>query len=305
MSTIDELNKRCALPTTATSTATICAGSGDLPMVVIKNAHATAHIYLLGAHITHFQPHGAQPVLWLSQQSRFHIDAPIRGGVPICWPWFGAHDNIASAPGHGFARTCQWTLAALRAESDGSTTVEFTLQDNDATRKIWPHQFQLTYTIHIGQRLELQLTTTNKGTTSFAYAEALHTYLTVGDINTIRITGLQGVNYLDKVDDMRQHVEADPITIGRETDRVYLHTTATCTVFDESAQRSLSIAKEGSQTTVVWNPWIAKSAAMPDFGDNEWRTMVCVESANAFANSRVLAPGTRHTLRATIAVQTP
>lgn len=299
MSTIDALNSTFAIP----GIASIVAGNGDLPCVHITNAHASARVYLHGAHLTDFQPRGADPVLWMSASSRFANNAPIRGGVPICWPWFGPNAQDAKLPAHGFARTNPWTLSALRAEANGDTTVVLNLHDSEATRSLWPHPFKLTLTLRIGAKLDMQLTSKNTGNTPFTYAEALHTYFTVKDVRTISIAGLQGVSYLDKVSGLANQVASAPITISGETDRVYQATTSLCTVHDENKKRNIEIAKQGSQSTVVWNPWIAKAAAMADFGNDEWPSMVCVETANALEHAITLAPGNSHTLQATIGVQ--
>jgi len=299
MTTIDALNSTFAIP----GVASIVAGNGDLPYVHITNAHASARVYLHGAHLTHFQPHGADPVLWMSASSRFASNTPIRGGVPICWPWFGPNAQDAKLPPHGFARTNSWTLSGLRAETNGDTTVMLNLHDNEATRSSWPHRFNLTFTLRIGNKLDLQLTSKNTDNTPFTYAEALHTYFAVNDVRTISIAGLQGAAYLDKVSGLSKQVASVPITISGETDRVYQATTSLCTVHDGDKQRDIIIAKHGSQSTVVWNPWIAKAAAIADFGNDEWPSMVCVETANALEHAITLAPGTSHTLQATIGVQ--
>jgi glucose-6-phosphate 1-epimerase len=299
MSTIDALHNTFGIP----GVASIIAGKGGLPCVQITNTHASARVYLHGAHLTDFEPLGADPVLWMSGSSRFTSDAPIRGGVPICWPWFGPNAQDAKLPAHGFARTNTWTLTTIRAETNGDTTVVLNLHDNDATRTLWPHHFNLTLTLRIGKQLDMQLTSKNTGTSPFTYAEALHTYFTVHDARSISITGLQGVTYLDKVNGSQRQVSATPITITGETDRVYQATTSTCTIHDRDKKRDLVIAKQGSLSTVVWNPWITKAAAMADFGNDEWPRMVCVETANALEHAITLAPGKSQTMQATIGVK--
>jgi D-hexose-6-phosphate mutarotase len=299
MTTLDALHHTFAIP----GVANIVLGNGDLPCVDITNTHAKARIYLHGAHVTHFQPHGADPVLWMSANSRFANNAPIRGGIPICWPWFGPNPQNASLPAHGFARTTSWILSTIRSENNGDTTVILSLQDSEATRALWPHSFQLTMTIRVGNKLDLQLSSKNTGNTSFTYAEALHSYFAVQDVRNISIAGLQGVKYLDKVSGQSQQVSSAPIIIGGETDRVYHATTSLCTVHDTKKLRDIIIAKQGSQSTVVWNPWIAKAAAMADFGNEEWPSMVCVEIANALDDVITLTPEASHTMQATISVK--
>jgi glucose-6-phosphate 1-epimerase len=278
----------------------IVPGGGGLPRVEIANRLAAAHIYLHGAHVTHFQPAGAQPVLWLSASSWFADGKPIRGGVPLCWPWFGPHSARKDAPGHGFARLRSWTLSETAQLSDGRTRAVFTLADDAATRALWPHAFRLRYAVTVGRDLELDLRVDNAGDTAFRYEEALHTYLAVDDIRRTTVDGLAGTPYLDKVRDFARVVQDGAVSFSGETDRVYLDTTAACTLAD--GRRRLVVGKEGSADTVVWNPWIAKAKAMADFGDDEWAGMACVETVNALDHAVVLAPGASHHLVARIGV---
>ena len=269
----------------------------------VANAYATAQLYLQGGHVARFQPAGHQAVLWMSGQSLFAHGKPIRGGVPICWPWFGPHASDRSLPAHGFARTRLWTLEETAALSDGRTRVVLVLRSDAETLAIWPHAFVLRYTITVGTTLELDLRCDNPGDAPFTCAEALHTYLTVGDVRQIRVGGLTGTTYVDKVRQAERFTEAGDVTIAGETDRVYLGTATTCTVTDPLLGRRLVIAKEGSQATVVWNPWIAKAKAMADFGDEEWPAMVCVETANALDHALVIPPGGSHHLVARISAE--
>jgi glucose-6-phosphate 1-epimerase len=273
--------------------------------IEVANAQATAQIYLYGAHVAHFQPHGQQPVLWMSTQSLFVPGKPIRGGVPICWPWFGPHTSDSNLPIHGFVRTRLWTLEETATLSDGRTRVVLALRSDDETRRFWPHEFALRYTVTVGRTLELDLRSDNPGTLPFICAEALHTYLTVGDVRQIRVGGLGGATYVDKVRKGERFTEAGDVTITGETDRVYLGTAAACTIDDPLLTRRLVIAKEGSQATVVWNPWIAKAKAMADFGDDEWPGMVCVETVNALDHALTIPAGGSHHLVARISAQSP
>lgn len=264
--------------------------------VDVSNRHALAQVYLHGAHVTRFQPRGQQPVLWMSEQSLFAPGKPIRGGVPICWPWFGPHATDSSLPTHGFARSRLWTLDETAALHDGRTRVVLSLRSDEQTLKLWPHPFVLRYTVTVGATLELDLRVDNPGTVPFTCAEALHTYFTVGDVRQIRVAGLTGTTYVDKMRKGERFVEAGDVTVTGETDRVYLGTTATCTVDDPLLTRRLVIAKDGSQATVVWNPWIAKAKAMPDFGDDEWPGMLCVETVNALDHALTIPAGGSHHL---------
>jgi glucose-6-phosphate 1-epimerase len=279
-------------------------GQGGLPHLLIANDHAQAAVYLHGAHVTHFQPRGQKPVLWMSARSWFEAGKPIRGGVPICWPWFGPHAQKPDLPAHGLARLSDWRLRSARNEADGGTSVALALASSDRTKSLWPHDFSLEYTVRVGARLELSLRVENAGTAPFTYEEALHTYLAVSDIRKVAVRGLSGVACLDKVREMRRFTQgAEPLTFSDETDRVYLDTEAACEVDDPGLERRIRIEKSGSCSTVVWNPWVKKAQAMPDFGDDEWPGMLCIETANVAGNAVTLAPGATHEISARVEVR--
>jgi D-hexose-6-phosphate mutarotase len=281
---------------------TIVAGENGMPCIRVANRHAQAEIYLHAAHVTRFQPNGQQPVLWMSAKSLFQDGKPIRGGVPICFPWFGPHASDSTLPVHGFARSRAWTLIETAALHDGRTRVVLTLTSSEDTLRVWPHAFALRYTVTIGATLELDLRIDNPGNAPFTCGEALHTYFTVGDVKQIAIGGLSGATYVDKMRQAQRFTDQGDVTITAETDRVYLGTTATCTVRDPLMKRTLVIAKEGSHATVVWNPWIAKAKAMADFGDDEWPGMVCVETVNALDHALTIPAGGSHHLVARIGI---
>jgi glucose-6-phosphate 1-epimerase len=267
---------RTALP----PTVSLEAGEGGLPRLAVANAMARALVYLHGAHVAAWQPVGHEPVLWMSRHSSWAAAKPIRGGVPICFPWFGPHATEKGAPGHGFARLLDWTLVAS-----------------------WPHACAAAYHVTVGASLELALEIRNTGTEPFTFEEALHTYFAVQDVRTIEISGLAGSDYLDKVGGttLRNQGPA-PIRFTSETDRVYVNTQAACTIHDSGARRRIVVRKSRSNATVVWNPWVDKARAMPDFGDDEWPQMVCVETGNVNVHAVTLAAGASHTMTAAIDV---
>lgn len=287
------------------------AGRGSRPMIAICNEHAAAIIYLHGAHVTHFQPKGQAAVLWMSDWSWFEPGKPIRGGVPICWPWFGPNAADPKLPGHGFARLVEWKLAETAQLPDGRTRVRLTLTPADveaspaaALLKAFPHPFELAYTVTVGARLEMELAVRNTGTTAFSFEEALHSYFAVGDVREIRVRGLGGVKYIDRMQALKVCTqEADEIVFEGETDRAYTNTQSTCEVIDPKLERCIAVAKERSDTTVVWNPHKAKAKAMPDFGDKEWKGMVCIETANVGASAVNLSPGKTHSMKAVLALR--
>jgi len=278
-------------------------GEGDLPRLAVRSALAEAHIYLHGAHVTHFQPRGKDPVLFLSQRSLFAADKPIRGGVPVIFPWFGPRANHPESPAHGFARTAEWQIESLTEDGDGVVTAAFELAADDRTRALWPFDFKLGYRVAIGRTLTLTFEVKNTGSEAFTFEDALHTYFTVADVRQTTTSGLENAEYVDKTDQFQRKKQGpEPIRITSETDRVFESTRTTCVLDDPEMHRKITVEKSGSQTTVVWNPWIAKAATLADFGDDEWPKMLCIETCNAGANAITLAPGKTHSTRAVISV---
>lgn len=284
---------------------TLADGEGGLPVLRVSTALGSGEVYLHGAHVSAWRPAGADPVIFLSREAQFRPGAAIRGGVPLCFPWFGAGRSPGLAPAHGFARTAPWRLVAV---SDDAGTVRLTLAltHEDVAgapgADRWPARFEARYAVTVGAGLTLALTVRNLGDDAVSFEEALHTYLAVADVRTTVVDGLEGARYLDKThpgDDgsSRQH---GPLTLAGETDRVY-RTGAPLTVRDGA--RTLVITPSGAASTVVWNPWADKAAAMADLGDAEWTGMICVETANVLEDAVVLEPGATHTLSATYAVR--
>lgn len=298
MSALDSLNHHFSIANQLTFTA---SGSGQ-HVAEINNSHASATIALQGAHVMSFQPHGEAPVLWMSEQAQLRAGKSLRGGIPICWPWFGAHATDPNFPSHGFARTQKWRVISSAALADGSTRITFELQKNDSARTQWPYLCHLRCIVTVGRTLTVELATENTGETEFKLGEALHTYFAIGDIEHIRITGLEECAYYDKAQDNRG-VQNGAITFNAEFDRVYLNSTAECVIEDPQLKRRIRIRKQGSRSTIVWNPWIEKSNRMGDMGANGYRKMVCVESGNAMDNIVNLAPGETHRMHAVYSVE--
>lgn len=265
-------------------------------------ATATGAAYDHGAHVTGWTPVGQAPVLWMSAKSALDDTAPIRGGVPICWPWFGPGRTKDLAPAHGFARVATWQFGGAAA-SDDAIEGTWTLTSDQATDPAFPHSYKATYRASFGAELELTLIIENTGDEEFSFEEALHTYLAVGDIHQTSVSGLDGVSYLDKAPGggPDQVQEGDILCTG-ETDRVY-QSAGPVTVLDVAGGRRITITTGGAANTVVWNPWVAKAAAMPDYGDDEWSGMICIEGANALDNAVVLPPGGSHTMTYHVSVE--
>lgn len=272
----------------ASGRVTFLDGRGDLPMLEISTAWSTAEIYLQGAHITHFKTKGNPPLLFLSQCSRFAPEQPIRGGIPVVFPWFGPREGMAQ---HGFARVKTWETKEVVPAADGSVSVRFRLPDCPEASGFPPCNVDYVVTVNEALKLEL-IVTNNSKDEEFVFENCLHTYLEVGDIAAVSIKGLKGAHYLDKVAQFAKRMESEEaIRISSEVDRIYLDTPATVEIVDARLGRKIRIEKQASLSTVVWNPWTAKSQQMPDFGNEEFERMVCVESGNVAANQIRLPPG--------------
>jgi glucose-6-phosphate 1-epimerase len=237
--------------------------------------------------------------LFVSPRAVFAAGKGIRGGVPVCFPWFAAHPTDATKPAHGFARTTVWTLHDITSDALGNTRLVLRLGADAATRALWPHDFAATLTLSLGPRLEMTFGVENTGNRELDYEAALHTYLTVGDVERVTLHGLERSRYIDKVDGLREKMSGDaPIRPAGEIDRVFLDTTAACEVADPVLGRTLRVEKSGSRTTVVWNPGPVKGPAVPDLGGDAWRRFICVETANVGEHAVRLPPGGRHEMTA-------
>jgi glucose-6-phosphate 1-epimerase len=278
-------------------------GPGGLRRAVISTGAAEAVIYLHGAHVAEWTPRGQRPVLYLSSKSLFESGKAIRGGVPVIFPWFGPRANGQNGPMHGFARTMSWEIAETKLLDDGRVRVVLELAPDDSTRSLGYDAFHLRYQVTVGETLEMELETVNDGTATFSFEEALHTYFAIGDIHRVSVSGLEGTAYIDKTDAFKRKVQGqEPMRIAKETDQVYLGTKATCVIHDPVRNRSIAVEKSGSETTVVWNPWIEKTRTLSDMAEDDWQQMLCVETANAGDQAVHLPPGKSHKMTARIHV---
>jgi glucose-6-phosphate 1-epimerase len=292
-----ESNRRFDIP----GTAQLVAGNGGLPKVRITSPEAAGEMYLHGANVTSWKPRGAEEVLFVSSKSLWDRGHAIRGGVPICFPWFGGKADDAKAPSHGFVRAKAWKLESI-VQAGGAVTVSMSTESGEDTKRWWPAEFRLVYRATFGSELGLELVMTNTGTTSLRFEEALHAYHTVGNIETTRVRGLDTVSYVDKTDGNRKKMQQGEIVIVSETDRVYLNTIGAIEVRDPVLHRHTRVTKENSGTTVVWNPWVEKAHSLSDFADDEWRQMICIETSNVADFAVDLAPGEQHKMKALVRV---
>ncbi len=282
-------------------TAEIVEGNGRLPKVRITSPEVVGEMYLHGAHVTSWKPAGKEEVLFLSSQSRWEHGHAIRGGVPVCFPWFGGKADDPKAPAHGFVRTKAWQLESI-AQAGNAVTVSMFTESNEETKRWWPTDFRLVHRATFGRELSLELVVINTGRTSLRFEEALHAYYRVGNVEKVRVRGLEMVQYFDKTDANRKKMQHGDIVIVSETDRVYLNTGNAIELEDPLLHRRTRVTKENSRTTVVWNPWVQKAHSLSDFADDEWMQMICIETSNVSDSAVDLAPGQQHTMKALVGV---
>lgn len=293
---LDLLNKQFAVP----GHVRFSTGQGGLVMAVVENEYCTGAVTLAGGHVISYQPKNQAEVFWMSPNSIYEVGKPIRGGIPLCWPWFGPHaEDPKNLPMHGFARILPWSVKATHALLNGSTEVCLFLEETPQTLAWWSHHFHLELVLTFGEELMVDLVTRNTGTQAFTYHAAQHHYFRVADVRQVVVRGLEGTDYLDKVENFSRKQQAGVVTISAQTDRIYLDTLAECVIEDPGMGRSIHIQKEGSRTTVVWNPQ-ERAAQMPDVGAGNETGFICVETANAADDAVEVLPGAEAHLTATI-----
>lgn len=292
---LNTLNSTFGLP----GTLHFADAAPGLAVAHITTQLASASIALQGAQLLTWQPEGQSPVLWVSKAAVYESGKGVRGGVPVCWPWFGA---VPGKPAHGFVRARLWQLRGSELDASGQVVLRLGICDDDATRSLWAHAFDLELLVTVGRTLTLALTTRNTGEQAFEITQALHTYLCTTDLTQTTVQGLDGCHYLDKVQDFARCQQSGAVHFDGETDRIYTDTTADSLIVDSAGGRTLRIAKQGSASTVVWNPWSEKEKSMADMASGEFHQMLCVETCNAGPDKVTVAPGASHTLVASVSV---
>jgi glucose-6-phosphate 1-epimerase len=281
---------------------------GELTRLRATLPSGEATIYPQGAHLADWKPAGQQPVLFMSERSAFAPGKAIRGGVPICFPWFGGRSDGAPGPSHGFARIEPWDLAfvALMPDADGDERLQltFVLSPTEQSRSLGFDNFRVAYEVLLGRTLTLRLTVANAGNAPLRFEEALHSYFHVGDVRQTTIAGLDSAEYIDKRDENRRKaLPAGPLQLDRFTDSVFPANPAAVAIHDTLNRRVIRIEKQQSATTVVWNPWTEGSATLADLPPDAWPGFVCVEAANTASDAIVLEPGATHTMTVHITVK--
>ncbi len=265
------------------------------PVARLTHGDFQVLVALHGAQVLNWT-HRGDGLLWLSPIARIRDGKGIRGGIPVCWPWFADHPTDSKKPAHGFVRHRAWSVASAHSTAD-CVSISLATATTDADRAMWPHSAEALVTVTLGDTLSVTLRTRNTGTDTFPLTQALHTYFRVSDVANASVTGLEGFTYLDKLEGFAQKLQPGPIRFAEEVDRVYLGNTTPITLDDSGASRRLLIESRGSRSAVVWNPWTAKTARLGDMGSPDaFRQMLCVETANAGNDIVTLAPGETHTL---------
>jgi len=275
----------------------------NLIYLQVSNKHSEATIYLYGAHVTSFKPRLSNEILWMSPLSSFEMGKPIRGGIPVCFPWFGPHKSDSEKPQHGFGRLMNWEVTETATCNSGETVIVFQLCSDEKTKIYWPHNFCAQLTVVVGQMLEVKLKVTNLSVNPFEYTCALHSYYRVSSVSDITISGLQGASYHSQLE-LGDFVQDLPqIRIQKAETRHYHHTEATCILEDAMQNRKIWVAKAGSKITTVWNPGKETCATIPDMPDDAYLNFVCIEAVNAFDNIIMLNSGESHTTSAMISLE--
>jgi glucose-6-phosphate 1-epimerase len=295
--TTEELDRRFGIA----GRVQVLADAAGLPKVRLTAPQSIGEMHLHGAQVTSWRPAGAEEAIFLSRQARWEEGKAIRGGIPICFPWFRAKADDDHAPAHGFVRTKIWTLESIEQTADG-ITVSMCTQSEPDTRRWWPADFRLLHRVTFGSELKLELTISNTGAKPFRFEQALHTYYRVGDVRKVRIRGLDGVAYLDNTDSNKKKKQKGDVVISSPTDNAYMNTQNPLQLLDPVLNRSIQIRKQNSNTTVIWNPWADGARALSDLGDDEWQHMVCVEGSNILENAVELAPSADHKITVTMTV---
>lgn len=277
---------------------TLGSGFEGFPLLRVRNEHGECDIYPYGAHIVGFRPRNGDELLWVSPYSTYEKGKPIRGGVPVCFPWFGPHWTKPELPLHGFARVREWDIGSIRALPDGRTRLVFTLVDDEASRAAWPGSFRLEYSVTVGKKLELELLIENTGMEPFECAEGFHTYFKVGNPARCEISGLDGVGYIDRANGNIRAVQSGVLKLNRETVNAYMNAPTLTVLKDYQAGRIIKIEQDGMHSTVVWNPWESTGLKTTEIRE-AWDQFLCIESFNCLDCSLTVAPKSTHRSLAT------
>jgi glucose-6-phosphate 1-epimerase len=264
---------RCALP----ESVRIEEGEGGLPLLHVRNSHAECSIYVHGAHVVSFRPRGGADLLWLSPHGLFREGSPIRGGIPICFPWFGARKGRNDLPLHGLVRTEPWNIESAEILADGRTRIAFSVENGEPPPEAWPHRFRLELSVTVGEVLEMALSVQNPENLPILCEDGFHTYFRVEDPGQCEVTELDGIEYMDRTKGDSRAVQEGPARFEGEMVHAFMHVPPVLELVD--GDRRIRIEQEGMYSAVLWNPGERAGAANPEIRD-AWKQFVCVESTN-------------------------
>ena len=280
----------------------------NLTMIEVDNAFATAKITTLGGSVLSYVPKhnnglGAD-ILWVSETAVYDGKKPVRGGVPVCWPWFGGHPTDKTAPAHGFVRAALWQVSQVADLANGATEVTLSFKSTEKTLALWAFEFHLELKIEIGEKLVMSMTTANLSDKPMEITEALHTYFTVADARDLVIGGLEGAVHLDKLSNAAAETQTDTVVLRPPMDSVYLNHTATAVIEDAANQRQILVEKSNASSCVVWNPGPETVKGFADIRDEDWPTFACVEAGNVLDNAIQIPAGAKHTFEMKLSSRT-
>lgn len=296
----EQLNTEYAIP----GQLKFIQGAGGLPFIEVTTANSSALISVYAGQVLSFRPAGEMDdLMFLSEKAYYQTGKAIKGGAPVCWPWFGADPQGLGRPAHGFVRNRMWNVVATEITVSGAIRVILGLEDTPETIEIWPQSFTLMLEITVGKSLNLELVTRNTGAQLFPVTQAFHTYFKVGDISQVSVSGLEDADYIDKVDNSALKKQIGSVVINEEVDRIYLGVRDELVINDIVLKRRIRIRSGGSKSAVVWNPWAKISAEMADLQDNDYRNLLCVETTNAATDVVEVSPGRESRLVANYSIE--
>lgn len=281
----------------------IIQGDGGFPFINIDNEHASAVVSIYGAQVLSYKKKTnnteASDLFFVSEKAYFEEGKAIKGGIPICWPWFGDDQEKVGKKIHGFVRTMLWQLDETTTLEGGETHVVLSVGETPETLKLWPHNFNLKLAIIVGKTLKLSLQTINTSESSFVITQALHPYFAIDQIDQTKVLGLDKASYIDKVaGETTLQLQSNDVTFNQELDRIYIDVPSELVLLDESSERKVKIKSKGSKTAIVWNPWIEISQKSGDLIDTAYQHFVCVETANAVDDKVIIESNQSHTMEA-------
>lgn len=298
--TVEQLNQEFGIA----DQVKVIEGKGGFPVVDISNDKAKAKISVYAAQVLSFQPVGEPAdLMFVSENAYYKPGKATKGGIPICWPWFGPDPEGKGRASHGFVRNRMWALLSTEAMSSGETKVRFGVSPSEETLEIWPYQFELVMEVTVGDSLTATLVTENKDDKPFSITQAFHTYFTTGDISRVKVIGLDGTNYIDKPDGGAEKIQSGDVVVTEEVDRIYKDIKPELVIDDGEMGRRIRISTSGSKTAIVWNPWIEIAEKMADLASQDYQKFICVETANAANEVVEVAPGTSYTLQAIYSIE--